>query len=104
MHVNLIKEQDLYISLEHSLASLVLWCTSNSEYNIRKWQALLDFEIENGIGVVIQNPPRHGESSNNESCSYRRNLSLSILFEIFGAQEVNSFIKSNLNVDKSWKF
>jgi hypothetical protein len=41
MHVNLIREQCLYLSLEHSLSNLDQWYTCVRGSNIPKWPAIL---------------------------------------------------------------
>jgi hypothetical protein len=41
MDINLMREQFLYINLEHSLLILDQWCNCGRELNIPKWPAIL---------------------------------------------------------------
>jgi hypothetical protein len=42
MHVNLMREQHLYLNLEHYLPILDQWCNCGREANIPKWPVILN--------------------------------------------------------------
>jgi hypothetical protein len=57
MHVNWMEAQYFLLGLEHSLPSLVQWCTSDSRHNTLKWPTLLDINYTKSLSLLVKEFP-----------------------------------------------
>jgi hypothetical protein len=57
MHVNMMREKYLYLSLEYFLANLDQWCTCVREPNIPKWQATLSMNYTKSFLPLVKKLP-----------------------------------------------
>jgi hypothetical protein len=57
MHVNLMRDQFLYLSLEHSLSNLDQWCTCVRGSNIPKWLAIWSMNFTKSFLPLVKKLP-----------------------------------------------
>jgi hypothetical protein len=54
MHVNLMREQYLYLSLEHFVPNLDQWCIRVRGLNIPKWPATLSMNYTKSFLTLVK--------------------------------------------------
>jgi hypothetical protein len=54
MHVTLMREKCLYLSLENSLSNLDQWCTCVKGSNIPKWPAILNMNFTKSFLPLVK--------------------------------------------------
>jgi hypothetical protein len=54
MHANLMREQYLYLSLEHFVSNLDQWCICVRGFNIPNWPATLSMKYTKSILPLVK--------------------------------------------------